>query len=110
MNEEISNLVKSNKELFQKGRQELIEYYIKMIERLNTEITDNAWVQKNEEALTNAQIKIDDLTQILLIEKELLNKLDTLTFLNQKKYSTKTFKIWITKNISKPEWKKLFLK
>ncbi|HEI8440596.1 TPA: hypothetical protein SLF30_001279 [Acinetobacter baumannii] len=110
MNEEISNLVKSNKELFQKGRQELIEYYIKMIERLNTEITDNAWVQKNEEALTNAQIKIDNLTQILLIEKELLNKIDTLTFLNQKKYSAKTFKIWITKNISKPEWEKLFLK
>ncbi|ENX46116.1 hypothetical protein F886_01556 [Acinetobacter sp. NIPH 542] len=110
MNEEISNLVKSNKELFQKGRQELIEYYIKMIERLNTEITDNAWVQKNKEALTNAQIKIDNLTQVLLIEKELLNKIDTLTFLNQKKYSAKTFKIWITKNISKPEWKKLFLK
>lgn len=110
MNEEISSLVESNKELFKDGREDLIEFYSKMIERLNTETTDNPWLQKNKEDISNAQTKIEKLIKILLIEKELNNKIDHLKFLRKPGYTTKTLEEWIRQNLSKPEWKRLFLK
>ncbi|MEI1682912.1 hypothetical protein V8P49_17075 [Acinetobacter baumannii] len=110
MNEKISELIDSNKDHFTKGRKELIEFYRKMIERLNTEINDNIWLQQNTEDISNAQNKIDKLTKILSIEEELYNNIDNLKFLRKKGYSIRTLEEWIRQNISKPEWKRLFKK
>ncbi|EOV8738574.1 hypothetical protein [Acinetobacter baumannii] len=108
INEKISELIDSNKDHFTKGRKELIKFYRKMIERLNTEINDNIWLQQNTEDNSNAKAKVAKLTVILSIEKKLYENIDNLKFLRRKGYNTQTFKNWIRENISKPEWKKLF--
>ncbi|HEO1766891.1 TPA: hypothetical protein VAM28_002556 [Acinetobacter baumannii] len=108
INEKISELIDSNKDHFTKGRKELIKFYRKMIERLNTEINDNIWLQQNTEDNSNAKAKVAKLTEILSIEKKLYENIDNLKFLRRKGYNTQTFKNWIRENISKPEWKKLF--
>ncbi|MDO7383530.1 hypothetical protein Q5X46_08630 [Acinetobacter baumannii] len=108
INEKISELIDSNKDHFTKGRKELIKFYRKMIERLNTEINDNIWLQQNTEDNSNAKAKVAKLTEILSIEKKLYDNIDNLKFLRRKGYNTQTFKNWIRENISKPEWKKLF--
>ncbi|MEJ7884549.1 hypothetical protein [Acinetobacter baumannii] len=108
INEKISELIDSNKDHFTKGRKELIKFYRKMIERLNTEINDNIWLQQNTEDNSNAKAKVAKLTVILSIEKKLYEIIDNLKFLRRKGYNTQTFKNWIRENISKPEWKKLF--
>ncbi|WNX58992.1 hypothetical protein RWU60_13155 [Acinetobacter baumannii] len=110
INEKISELIDSNKDHFTKGRKELIKFYHKMIERLNTEINDNIWLQQNTEDNSNAKAKVAKLTEILSIEKKLYDNIDNLKFLRRKGYNTQTFKNWIRENISKPEWKKLFKK
>ncbi len=110
INEKISELIDSNKDHFTKGRKKLIEFYRKMIERLNTEINDNIWLQQNTKDISNAQIKIDKLTKILSIEEELCNNIDNLKFLRKKGYSIRTLEEWIRQNISKPEWERLFEK
>ncbi|MDC5642922.1 hypothetical protein OFN05_09495 [Acinetobacter baumannii] len=108
INEKISELIDSNKDHFTKGRKELIKFYRKMIERLNTEINDNIWLQQNTEDNSNAKAKVAKLTEILSIEKKLYDNIDNLKFLRRKGYNTQTFKNWIRENISKLEWKKLF--
>lgn len=108
INEKISELIDSNKDHFTKGRKELIKFYRKMIERLNTEINDNIWLQQNTEDNSNAKAKVAKLTEILSIEKKLYENIDNLKFLRRKGYNTQTFKNWIRENISKLEWKKLF--
>lgn len=110
MNKKISELIDSNQVHFTKGREELMEFYSKMIERLDTEITDNIWLQKNEKDISNARAQIKKLTEILSIEEELYNNIDNLKFLRRKGYSIKTLEEWIRQNISKPEWKRLFKK
>ncbi|EXB83170.1 hypothetical protein J542_2153 [Acinetobacter baumannii 299505] len=87
-----------------------MKFYSKMIERLNTEINDNIWLQKNTEDISNAQAKVNKLTKILSIEKELYDNIDNLKFLRKKGYSIRTLEAWIRQNKSKPEWKRLFKK
>ncbi|HHP0397968.1 hypothetical protein [Acinetobacter baumannii] len=72
INEKISELIDSNKDHFTKGRKELIKFYRKMIERLNTEINDNIWLQQNTEDNSNAKAKVAKLTVILSIEKNFM--------------------------------------